>query len=253
MNRTITGSPARDCLVAVITSDADLHRLREEGWYRIPDRALGRQLSRDALDQASALALYQTSSVRDGLPSAIELWGEIDERRTLARRDLIPDEPYHPSAGALYHLLRLKSVQRLDRPVTSIRPRRITFIRTTRERLFHAADINDLIVGTNAEERLWKTLREREPDVERHYYMRAHGVVMELDFALFRREQGLGIICDERPDAIREGSGVADEGMPEAWRVIRFSPARIDQDLDSCLREITAMADRMSAGGWPPQ
>lgn len=248
MNRTTTSTPARDCLVAVITSDADLQRLREEGWYRIPDRALGRQLARDALEESSSLALYQTSSVRDGLPSAIELWGEIGERRTLARRDLIPDEPYHPSAGALYHLIRLKSVQRLERPVTSIRPRRITFIRTTREHLFHAADINDLIVGTRAEERLWKPLREQEPDVERRFYMRAQGVVMELDFALFRREQGLGIICDERPDAIREGSGVLDEGMPEAWRVLRFSPARIDEDLESCLREITAMADRMISG-----
>lgn len=249
MNRTTTSSTARDCLVAVITSDADLQRLREEGWYRIPERAFGRQLARDALDEASALALYQTASVRDGLPSAIELWGEIDELRTLARRDLIPDEPYHPSAGSLYHLIRLKSVERLERPVTSIRPRRITFIRTTRERLFHAADINDLIVGTKTEERLWEPLREREPDVERHYYMRAHGVVMELDFALFRRERGLGIICDERPDTIREGSRVSDEGMPEAWRVLRFSPARIDEDLDDCLREITTMADRMATGG----
>lgn len=241
MNRIPFTEPRRDCLVAVLRNDADLHRVIDERWYRIPDRVRGHQIAHDALDETSALAFYQTASIRTGLPGAIEVWGEIEERRVLPRRQIIPDEPYHPAADTAYHLIRLKHVERLERPVLSRRPRRITFIRTTRDRLLQAVDINDLIVGTRGEERLWASLRQHEPQIERRYYMRLGGMVMELDFALFRAGRGLGIICGESSVIGEEIGDVA-----EAWSVIRFSPARLDHDLDECLREIAAMAERMA-------
>src|SRR5205814_6600954 len=77
---------ARDCLVGVVTSDADLEKFSAEHAYRVPARAIGSALSADALEQSKVLALYQTSSIRNGIRSEIELWGEIDEIATRTRR-----------------------------------------------------------------------------------------------------------------------------------------------------------------------
>ena len=122
-----SGYILRDCLVAVVKHNADLQRFRDEAWYRIPDRALGRSIGRVALKESNVLALYQTAGVTDGLPGAIELWGEIAGVETLPRREMLPDEPNHPAADQLYHRLRLSGVHRLEQPILSRRARRLAF------------------------------------------------------------------------------------------------------------------------------
>lgn len=231
----------RDCLVGVVAADADLKRFRDEGWYRVPDRALGRSLSRDALGDLRALALYQTGGVTDGLPGTIELWGEITAIERLCRRDLLPDEPNHPAAAELYHCVRVDSVQHLERPIVSRLPRRITFLRTTRQRLLHAVDLNDLVIGSAAEERLWRAVRETNPNFNRKVFMQVNGVVMEVDFSLVVGDKVLAVLC-------RDEMWVAeptDTPQPEAWRVIQFSPERIENDLEECVREIMLAAEEV--------
>lgn len=231
----------RDCLVAVLNNDADLHRCSAGRLYRIPDRIIGRGISREALAEARALAFYQTAAIHNGLPGAIELWGEIEERLLLPRREIIPEEPDHPAAGEPYHLIRLKSVERLSAPVVSRRPRRITFIRTTRDRLLQASDLNDLIIGPPLEEKLWNSLRAGSGDLERRCLVRSGGVVMEVDIVLFQGERALGIHCGD------DRSADDDADVPDAWVLLRFSPARLDGEFDACLKEIGVMADRMAA------
>jgi len=233
---------SRDCLVAVVTNDADLRRFTDEHWYRIPARAVGRSITEAAVRQAGLLALYQTSGVRDGLPGAIEFWGEVREMQTLPRHAILPDEAGHPAAGELYHLIRLARVERLDAPIIARRPRRITFLRTTRDRLFHASDINDLVVGTGAEERLWRALRDGDLEVERRFFLRSGDVVMEVDFALFQEERALGLLCGETVPAVN-----ADD-VVDAWRILRFSPARLDREFSDCLTEIADYLRRMREG-----
>ena len=114
-------SEQRDCLIGVVNNDTDMQRFRDERWYRIPARAMGRSLSRESLDESRILALYQTSTVHSGLPGTIELWGEIDEVQQLSRRQIVPDEPNHPAADEQYHLIRLRNIERLERPVASRR------------------------------------------------------------------------------------------------------------------------------------
>jgi hypothetical protein len=234
----------RDCLVAVVNNDLDLKRFSEEHWYRIPKRAVGRTVGAGALAEANVLALYQTASIGAGLPGAIELWGEVAERLVTPRRVLLPDEPDHPAADEEYHVIRLTNVERLPMPIVSRRPRRITFLRTTRTHLFHAADINELIVGTAAEERLWRAMRDHdelgEGEIERRYYMRMGGVVMEMDFALFREERGFGIQCREA-DHLANNYG----DVPHAWGMLRFSPARLDAEFAKCVEEIASEVRRM--------
>lgn len=234
--------PLRDTLVAVVTNDTDLQRFAEEGWYRIPARAVGRTLAADALQQTSTLALYQTGAITAGLPSAIELWGEVAQVLPKLRRELLPNEPDHPAADELYHLVRVAQVRRLERPIVSRRPRRVTFIRTTREKLLAATDLNDLVIGTDAEERLWKSLENLE--AERKYFMRVSDVMMEVDFALFEQGKTVGIIvAPDEPTAT-----AARESATDAWRILRFSPNRLQSDLAGCLQEIMALVRGMKEG-----
>lgn len=218
----------RDCLVAVVTSDADLARFVDGGLYRIPDRSIGRLLSHASLAQTKRVALYQTGSITDGLPSVVELHGAVERVTIEQRRRIIPEEADHPSADESYHVVRVASVQRLEVPLMSHRPRRITFVRSTTERLLHARDINDLFIGTRAEEALWPSLREL--GAERRCFMNVSDHVMEVDFAIVNNDRAIGIVCSD------------DDYVPDApagdWSVMRFSNASIEGDLPGCLQQI---------------
>jgi hypothetical protein len=226
----------RDCLVAVVTNDADLARFTDERWYRIPDRALGRSLSADAFEESNILALYQTTGIRNGLPSAVELWGEIDEVVRMYRREIFPDS-VPAAADGLYHVVRVRGIERLERPIVSHRPRRVTFIRTTSQRLFRAADVNDLVIGSAIEEKLWGELRVL--DVERKYLMRVDDLVMEVDFAVFYGDRTLGIVLESGDD----GSTPHDDDIRsgEGWTILRFSPYRLETELSTCVGTIMGL------------
>jgi hypothetical protein len=240
MSRMDSERIERDCLIGVVTNDIDLRRYADERWYRIPARAVGRSLKREAIEGSGVLALYQGAGISDGLPGAVELWGEIEGVRLRPRRLIIPDEPRHPAADDDYYLISIGAVERLDSPIISHRPRRITFLRTTRDRLFGASDINDLIVGTPAEERLWRSLREEGMAPERKLYMRVGEMMTEVDFAIFKGDRGLGIVCGE--------GRTAEPGMSGGiggWRIIRFSPAELEGRFAACLREIADLVAGM--------
>jgi hypothetical protein len=235
MSQSASQSEQRDCLIAVINNDTDMQRFRDERWYRIPARAIGRSLRKESLDESRILALYQTSTVQSGLPGTIELWGEIEEVQQLSRRQIVPDEPHHPSADEQYYLIRLRNIERLEQPVASRRPRRITFIRTSGERLFRASDINDLIIGSVIEEQVWNAIREF--DVERKYFMRAQGMVMEVDFAIFTSGGALGVICGD--------DGYDSSATTEGWSVLRFSPGRLETEFADCMEELMTTLHQM--------
>ncbi len=236
---TADASP-RDCLVAVVRSDRDLHLLLSQGIYRIPARTLGHGLTERSLAETRTLALYQTGAITAGLPGAIELWGDIESRTVQPRRAIVPDEPNHPAADEPYHVIKLGSVGRLQQPIISRRPRRVIFLRTTRRLLLAASDFNELVIGSDAEEKLWRTLCERERQVERSCLLQMNGVVMEVEFALVHNGRWLGIRCRTA------GESVAWSGdVPEAWRILFFSPARLSNAFAECLERITASAGRM--------
>ena len=97
MSSSTTNPSLRNCLVAVVTNDADLLRFTDEHWYRVPARSLGKSLSVDTLNESTTLALYQTGGIESGLPSAIEQWGEMTRLEQMLRREIIPGEPDHPA------------------------------------------------------------------------------------------------------------------------------------------------------------
>lgn len=242
--------PLRDTLVAVVTNDLDLRRFAEDGWYRIPARAVGRTIAADTLPQLTTIALYQTGAITAGPASAIELWGQITEITPQLRRQILPNEPDHPAADELYHVVRVAKTQRLERPIVCRRPRRVTFIRTNRDRLLNAVEINDLVIGSDAEERLWKSLENLQ--AERKYFMRVSDVMMEVDFALFQQNTTVGIIvAPDAPAPTPPASAPASALTPtdDTWRILRFSPNRLQSDFAGCLQEILSLVGTMKKTG----
>jgi hypothetical protein len=224
----------RDCLVAVVSTDADLARFTDELWYRIPARSLGRALSADALTELRHIALYQTGAITAGLPGTIEVHGAISSIDVELRRAIIPSEPDHPAADEPYHVVRIAVLERLEQPLISHRPRRITFLRTTRERLAGARDINELFVGSPAEEALWGSLREL--GAERRCFMHVSDEVMEVDFAIVRGSRTLGVLCSDE-------LGYGPVAAAGEWSIVRFSAAEVENDLAGCLHEIMRLLE----------
>ncbi|MFN3706594.1 MAG: hypothetical protein ACK4WM_11455 [Thermoflexales bacterium] len=125
-------------LVCLINNPRDLAIARWDHWYRIPVVHAPQEYTPDVL------AFYLTAAFGD------EKWAIHEYARTrghelVQRIDLFPDEPNHPRAQALYYKYQLEPLQRLPRPIPSLRWRRITFIQTTGDRLMHALEIGDLI------------------------------------------------------------------------------------------------------------
>ncbi len=226
--RVITNATLRrDCLVVHIATDAELQRALRDRYYRIPERVVGQAIGEEGLAEADLIALYQGENLREGLSGAIEFVASIRCRERLRRRDLIPDEPTHPRANEQYIVLRLGRCRRLPRPIVAARPRRVSFLRTTRGRIRHAVTVSDLIIGNREEERLWRRMQKgagvaREAEKERKWLVNAGGTVMEVEIALFHGDRRVAVVRD--PASARN---VERQG----WRVVSFSPASSDADV----------------------
>ncbi len=230
-----------DTLVAVVTNDLDLRRFLDDQIYRIPERSIGRTLARDALESLDTLALYQSSRITEGLPSAIEWWAEVERIESVRRGEIFPEEPDHPSVDELYHLLHLQTPQQLDSPLRSRERRRIIFLRTTRERLLGAEDIADLPLGRPHASRLTDALIKRLKgtvreslhsfDSEYRATVRVDDLVMEVESRLERVECRIG--SEERGKI----------------GIVRFSPIEVEDNLEGCVGEIMR---RLSDGNFTP-
>ena len=91
----------------------------------------------------------------------IEHFAEVRGHELTTRRELFRDEPDHPRADEEYYRLALGPVQSLPQPLPASRWKRITFLYTTGELFPAAQTINDLVVGSEERQVLWRSLRER--------------------------------------------------------------------------------------------
>lgn len=141
-------------LVAIINDPRDLEIARVLGWYRIPLRSAPKIIYVDYI------AFYQTRAFNEA-KWRIEYFAEVRGHELMTRRELLRDEPDHPSANLEYFKLKLGPLIRLQEPVLADQWRRITFFYTTGEYLSKAKTINDLIVQSDERRFLWQALRER--------------------------------------------------------------------------------------------
>lgn len=146
--------PEDRVLVAYLPTPADLRLIEEKGWYRIPLTAVPKGL------YAEYFAFYLGSAF-GSQKWAIHSYARRLGHELASRRSLIPAEPDHPRADALYYKVQLGPLQPLTRPIVSLRWRRVTFLHTTWDRLVTAVEINDLFLeGEPFVDRAFATLKE---------------------------------------------------------------------------------------------
>ncbi len=126
-------------LVAYVPFPDDFRRIVEEHWYRIPVAHAPKGL------HAEYLAFYFGSRF-ETLKWAVHYVAPNRGHELVRRTDLIPDDPDHPRAGALYYKISLGPIAPLPRPIVSLRWRRILFLHTTWDRLQTATEIRDLLL-----------------------------------------------------------------------------------------------------------
>jgi hypothetical protein len=217
----------RTVLVAVVNNMDDFHRAASAGWYRIPQRTAPRRLGADYL------AFYQTGVFKEqDQAQSITYYAPTRRYRLLTRRELLPEEADHPRANDYYFRVEIGPLQRLERPIPSAKFHRVTFIHTTLDRLLTAQDVNELFLKDDPFETLWHALREHQLRPLKNRLVNEHPV----DITLRARGGYLGIHCTE--DTSTQESRRSP--LPERWELIHLSTARIQQDLESCLRQIGA-------------
>ena len=142
-------------MVAVVNHPDDLARAREQGWYRIPFARAPNRIGADFL------AFYQTGAFPPDERWAVRFVAPVRGYRLATRGELIPEQPDHPQRTR-YHRVEIGPLWPLPNPIPSLRLRRITFIRTTLDKLLTAREINDLWLRSPFRDRLWEAIRQAE-------------------------------------------------------------------------------------------
>ena len=231
-------------LVGVVTRKKDWELVQSEHWYRIPART-----APDGLETVRHLAFYQTKLF--GVEKwAVNWYAPVRAISRAERRDLLPDEPKHPRAGAEYYKVVLGKLQRLPNPIPSRRWRRIVFIPTSLERLLHAHEINDLFKVSPIEEKLYFTLRDVGLPAERQYFVREGISGYMLDMAVFCRDSNLDIECDGEAYHVGRDKAEQDRQRDNAlttagWHILRFSGRSILSDTDKCVQTVRRTVRRL--------
>lgn len=166
--------PEDRVLVTYLPKLADFTAIQEVGWYRIPQRHAPKGL------YAEYFAFYFG---REFGPEkwAIHYYAAQQGHELVTRLSLLPDQPTHPRAHELYYKVQLGPLQRLERPILSLRWRRITFIHTTWDRFQDATEINDLFInGGHYVDRLYIALKDRGIQAERNYRIQEAGSTYKL-------------------------------------------------------------------------
>jgi len=130
--------PDARVLVCTVNDPRDLEIARWDHWFRIPVRHAPPDF------MAGALAFYLTAAYGDER-WAVHEWAHVRGHELVRRVDLFPDDPTHPRSDDLYYKMQIGPLQRLPRPVPSLRWRRFTFITTSGERMMNALELGDLV------------------------------------------------------------------------------------------------------------
>lgn len=141
-------------LVCLMPTVRDLEIARLLGWYRIPFRTAPKVVAVDYL------AFYQPAAFGEH-GGQIEYVAQVRGHELTTRGELLRDEPNHPRANEEYFKLQLGALEKLSRPITTEKWKRVTFLYSTGEYLQNAKTINDLVVSGSERHILWRSLRER--------------------------------------------------------------------------------------------
>jgi hypothetical protein len=187
--------PEDRVLVAYVPSPLDFSIIQKDGWYRIPQKSVPKGLF------AEYFAFYFGS--RFGQEKwAIHYYAAQVGHELVTRRELFPQESDHVRADELYYKVQFGPLQRLDRPIISLRWRRLTFLHTTWDRFQDATELNDLFVdGGEYVDRLYAALRERGLHVQRNYQIKEGAEDYLVPLIVFRENGRIPIYPNQLPQS----------------------------------------------------
>lgn len=201
--------PEDRVLVAYVPQPADFQRLRQSGWYRIPFDTAPKGL------HAEYFAFYFGRAFGPQ-KWAIHYFARKLGHELATRVELVPDEPDHPRAQDVYYKVQLGTLQALERPIISLRWRRVTFIHTTWDRFQDATEINDLFLeGGTYVDRLYSTLKERDIQPERSYRVEEAGTTYHVPLAVPCRNGRIDITTVQLPQSDAELINLTEEIVRE--------------------------------------
>ncbi|MCB9422655.1 MAG: hypothetical protein H6667_22825 [Ardenticatenaceae bacterium] len=197
--------PEDRVLVAYLPRPSDFAIVQNEGWYRIPQQFAPKGL------YAEYFAFYFGRHF-GAEKWAIHYFASNLGHELTTRLALFPDEPEHPRAQDWYYKVQLGPLQRLERPILSLRWRRVTFIHTTWDRFTNAVEINDLFIdGDVFVDRLYAALKERGIQAERNYRVGEPGPAYEVALAVFGEHGRIDITATEIPQTPDKINALADK------------------------------------------
>jgi hypothetical protein len=183
--------PSDRVLVAIVNNQRDFAIARDRGWYRIPLKH-----APTTTTEAAVLAFYFTKAFGDKR-WAIHWYAPIHGHELVLRRHLLPDECDHPRAAERYYKIQLGPLMELEKPIPSLRWRRITFIETSWDRFVAAEEINNLYVS--GADGLFVTLKEAGFQPEREFEVRQGSKTYTADLAIPCRDGTVAIAVTDRP------------------------------------------------------
>jgi hypothetical protein len=196
--------PEDRVLVAYMSDPADFAIAQEEGWYRVPQRHAPKGI------YAEYFAFY--FGRRFGSEKwAVHYYARRLGHELMPRRLLFPDQLDHPRANDPYYKVQLAPLQRLERPIISLRWRRITFLHTTWDRFQDATEINDLFLdGGDYVNRVVAALKERGIQVERDYRLEECGDTYQVNLVVCGRQGRIQLGPIQFPATDRDVAILAD-------------------------------------------
>ena len=242
-------------LIAIMNDKKALRIAREEHWYRSPVRSAPKRLK-----EATHLAFYQTKAFGED-KWAVRYYAEIRSKRILRRKELLPDESYHPRADEEYYKIALSNLQTRSEPILSKKGRRITFISTTWEKFQRAKEINDLFDESPLEDEIWEAFKKEKIEAERQYYIPMADRNYRLDFAIFCQKGQIDVECngdrwhsakEQIPKDNARNNALASRG----WSVLRFSTPAIREDMPDCLSKVKHTINKLGGlltSDWEPR
>lgn len=230
-------SPRGEVLVALLKEKSDFAILRDEGWYRIPVTSAPKRWP------PRWLAFYQPRCFKEDA-FRVQYYGEVDYIRVLPRHELFPNEFPSERSDQLYYKLSLKSLERREQPIVSLRGRRLIFVSTTWEKFCLAEQINDLFDESPLENILWLQLKKLDIMAERQWEFIVETLRFFLDFALFCSQGSLAVETDgdtfhTQPNQVEYDNQRQNALETRGWHVLRFNSKQVREKMEPyCIPEI---------------
>ncbi|MBN1150098.1 DUF559 domain-containing protein [candidate division WOR-3 bacterium] len=216
-------------LVAILKNIEDLDIAKNLHWYRIPVESAEKWLSRHW--PPYWLAFYQPKIFK-GQEFSVRYYAKVLRIERAKRWQLFPQKRVLVNSEKEYDQIRVSKLLELERPIISLRKRRIIFINTTYFKLLNALEINDLYRGSEIEEALWRRLKNSGITAERQELIKVGKKNYFLDFAIYCRNGKIDVEADgdfwhHNSKKARNDNERNNDLSSSGWHVLRFTSEQI--------------------------